>query len=295
VTDPLASAVRRSVPASRRDAEARFDRLIRRNRFTISVFFPSVGALSLLASAAGWLPPTLSFNPLLLLVGVFVMRSPLVACVTPLVDRRAAHSLLALVAYTYAVEYVGVSTGVPYGEFAYGVELGPTAGGVPLALPLFFVPLVVDAYLLCLLLLGDRAGRTAVRVGVTAATVVAMDLVLDPGAVALGFWSYAGGGPFYGVPLSNFLGWALSAVVATILVDRAFDRRALLGRLSRTEFALDDLVSFVLLWGVVDVRFGNWAAAAVAALFAVALLRTDRFDAGLLWPRRGRLSRGADD
>ena len=296
------SGLRGHLPDTRRDAEARLDDLVRRNRFTISVLFPAVGVLLLLASAEGMLPDPLTFNPLLLLAGILVMRSPLIVCVLPLIGRRAAVALLGLTAYTYAVELVGVATGVPYGDFAYGVELGPILGGVPLALPVFFIPLVVDAYLLCVLLLGDRAGSAALRAGVAVAAVVAMDLVLDPGAVALGFWSYEGGWPlaveplstladaadrrFYGVPLSNFAGWVLSAGVAVALVDRALDRRELLARLSDAEFALDDLVSFVILWGTVNAWYGNWVPVAVAALFGLALFRTERFDAGLLRPRR---------
>ena len=275
---------RRRMPASRREAEALFDRLVRENRFTVAVVFPVVGGALLVASAEGWLPSPLAFNPLLVLVGVLVMRSPLLAAVAPLVDRRAGAGLLALTGYAYAVEYVGVTTGAPYGEFVYGVALGPTVGGVPVGLPVFFIPLVVNAYLLCLLLLGRAADRPAVRVPVVVAAVVAMDLALDPGAVSLGFWRYPDGGAFYGVPLSNFAGWVLSASVGVVVLDRSFDRRALRTRLDDAEFALDDLVSFVVLWGGVNVWFGNWAAAGVAAAFGVGLLRAGRFDAGALRP-----------
>ncbi len=277
---------RRSAPASRREAEALFERLVRENRFTIAVVFPLVGGVLLVASAEGWLPPSLSFNPLLVLLGVTVMRSPLLAAVAPVVDRRAGAGLLLLTAYAYAVEYVGVTTGVPYGEFAYGVALGPTVGGVPVGLPVFFIPLVVNAYLLCLLSLGRAADRPGVRLAAVTAAVVAMDLVLDPGAVSLGFWYYPGSGAFYGVPLSNFAGWGLSAAVSVAVVDRTFDRGALRSRVDDAEFALDDLVSFVVLWGAVNCWFGNWAAAAVAAAFGLGLVRADRFDAALL--RRSR-------
>jgi len=92
-----------------------------------------------------------------------------------------------LVAYTYAIELFGVATGWPYGTFEYTVSLGPMLGGVPLALPVFFIPLVVNAYLLCLLLLGPRASNGWLRLATVIAAVVAMDVVLDPGAVALGF------------------------------------------------------------------------------------------------------------
>ena len=267
------------LPDTRAEAEARLDRFVRRNRVTISVTFPVVGALLLVASAEGLLPPVLAFNPWLVLFGTFVMRSPLVVAVAPLVDRRAALGVLALTGYAYAVEYVGVHTGVPYGEFAYGVALGPTVGGVPLGLPVFFLPLVANGYLLCLLLLGSRARRAAIRLPAVAATVVAMDLVLDPGAVALGFWSYPNGGAYYGVPWSNYAGWVLSAGVAVVVLDAAFDRSALLARVERREFALDDLVSFVVLWGGVNAWAGHPLPVALAALFGLGLLRTERFDA----------------
>jgi len=273
-----------------RATPARFDRpavetwlagLVRANRFTIAVVFPVTGAALLLASAWDWLPPPLAFNPLLVLVGVAVMRLPLVAGVAPLLDRKAGVALAALTIYAYGIEYVGVTTGWPYGAFEYGVSLGPMLGGVPLGLPVFFFPLVLNSYLLCLLLLGDLARSAWVRLPVVVATVVAVDLVLDPGAVALGFWVYDAGGAFYGVPWSNYAGWVLSATVAVAAFDWGFDREALLARLAETEFMLDDMVSFVVLWGVVNAAFGNWLALGLAGLFGLGLLRTDRFDVPL--------------
>ena len=268
-------------PGSRREAEARLDGLIERNRFTISVVFPLVGAVLLVASAEGLLPPPLAFNAGLVLLGTVVMRSPLVAGVVPLLDRRATAGVLALAGYAYAIELVGVHTGFPYGEFRYGVELGLTIAGVPLGLPIFFLPLVMNAYLLCLLLLGERAERRAVRLATVVATVLAMDVVLDPGAVALGFWIYPGGGAFYGVPLSNYAGWMLSATVAVVVLDAAFPRVELRRRLDGCPFMLDDLVSFVLLWGGINAWFGNWLPVGVAALFGLGLRRTERFDASM--------------
>jgi len=272
---------------------AGLDRRVRENRFTIAVLFPAVGAALLVASAEGWLPEPLAFQPLLLLTGVAVMRSPLLAGVLPTVDRRAAAGIGLLVAYTYAIEVVGVRYGWPYGEFSYGVSLGPMLGGVPAALPLFFLPLVLNAYLLCLLLLGDRAARTGVRLAAVIATVVTMDVVLDPGAVALGFWAYEAGG-FHGVPLSNYAGWVLSATVAVVAFDRAFDRGRLRRRLADCEFMLDDMVSFVVLWGAINAWFGNAVPLAVAAAFGVGIVRADRFDARLLNPWRDRPERVGD-
>ncbi|WP_251343022.1 bisanhydrobacterioruberin hydratase [Haloplanus halophilus] len=276
--DGAVAAPTTAARSTRPELQARLDDLIRENRVTVAVVFPVVGAVLLVASAERLLPPPLAFDPLLILLGTLVMRSPLLVGVAPLIDRRGAIGVAGLALYAYAVEFVGLRTGWPYGDFHYAVDLGPTVAGVPIGLPVFFLPLVCNAYLLCVLLLGARAGTARVRLPAVIGTVVAMDLVLDPGAVALGFWTYPGGGPVYGVPLSNFAGWVLSATVTVLVLDAVLDRAALRARLETCEFALDDLVSFVLLWGAINVYFGNWGAAAVGGLFGVGLLRTDRFD-----------------
>jgi putative membrane protein len=258
--------------------EARLDDLVRENRFLIAVVFPAMGALLLVASHEQLLPGPLNFNPYLILFGTLVMRLPLVAGVAPLLGRRAAVALGLLTVYSYAIEYIGTTTGWPYGEFVYGIELGPMLfGKVPLGLPVFFFPLVLNSYLLCLLLLGDRARQWFVRLPVVIATVLAVDLVLDPGAVALGFWTY-GGGAYYAVPWSNYQGWVLSATVAVALFDVAFARGALLDRVQRCEFMLDDLVSFVILWGAINAYFYNWIPVALAGVFFAGLIKIDRFD-----------------
>ncbi|EMA35425.1 bisanhydrobacterioruberin hydratase [Halobiforma nitratireducens] len=262
----------------RQDVQRRLEELIREHRFTIAVVFPVVGAVTLVASAEGWLPEPLAYNPLFILFGTAVMRSPLLVGVLPRIGWWALGCLGVLTAYTYAIEMVGVRTDWPYGAFEYTIQLGPMLlGEVPIALPLFFIPLVLNAYLLTLLVLGDWSDRLLVRVPVAIAAVVAIDVVLDPAAVAIGFWAFESGG-FYGVPLSNYAGWVLSGTVAVALVDLAFERSGLLERVRECEFMLDDLVSFVLLWGSINLLYGNWLAAGVAGLFCLGLFSTDRYD-----------------
>ena len=280
--------------------EAWLDRLVVENRFTIAVVFPVVGAISLYASAMGWYPDPISFmsfNPWFILLGVIVMRLPLVAGLAPLVDRRAAVALAAVTTYAFGIEMLGVATGWPYGAFEYGIDLGPMLFGlVPAGLPVFFFPLVLNSYLLDLLLLGKKARAAVIRLPAVIATVLVMDLVLDPAAVGLGFWMYDAGGAYYGVPWSNYAGWAISATISVVLFDLAFDGEALIERLRTCPFMLDDLVSFVILWGAINAAFGNWIPVGMAALLGSGLLVTDRFDfdvrdtipgAGWARPRKG--------
>lgn len=254
------------------------ERTVRERRFEIAVVVPLTGAVLLVASAEGVLPTILAFSPVLILLGTLVMRLPLIVGIAPLIDKRAVALLAVLVAYAYGIEFVGLVTGWPYGEFRYLIDLGPMVGGVPVGLPVFFLPLVLNAYLLAILLLGTLAGQRSIRLGVTLGIVIAIDLVLDPGAVAIGFWAYLDGGGYYGVPASNYAGWLLSGTVAVVLFDLAFSRTELLDRLDDCEFMLDDLVSFVLLWGAINAFYANWIPVAVAAALTVGLVWTDRFD-----------------
>jgi putative membrane protein len=252
--------------------EGGLERVVRENRATIAVVFPIVGAIALVASASNLLPASLAFNPYLLLFGTLVMRLPLAGALASLVTRRTVLWLGVLVAYSYAIEWVGLTTGVPYGEFAYLIELGPMVEGVPVGLPVFFVPLILNAYLLAVLLTGGSRFRLPVALGL----VLGIDLVLDPAAVALGFWSYPSGA-YYGVPGSNYVGWLVSGSFGVMAVDLAFDPTAVRRRLDGIAFALDDFVSFVLLWGVVNALYGQWLPVLVATGLGLGLVQTNRF------------------
>jgi len=45
-----------------------------------------------------------------------------------------------------------------------------------------------------------------------AALLVAFDLVIDPGAVAAGLWVWEEPGIYYGIPLTNYFGWAITGL-----------------------------------------------------------------------------------
>jgi len=147
---------------------------------------------------------------------VLISLPALAALAAHLGPRRAAASVLLVSAFAYSIESVGVATGFPYGPFSYGEALGPKLLGlVPYLLPVTYVPLVIGAAAAAW-----GPNRLAPRVLIAALLLVLMDGVLDPGATALGFWTWTEGGPYYGVPLVNFAGWLLSgAVSATLLLS----------------------------------------------------------------------------
>ncbi len=122
-------------------------------------------------------------------------------------------------------EAVGVATGIPFGRYSYAGTLGPAVLGVPLVIPLAWVMMAWPAYLV-----GLRLGRTApARIAVAAAALASWDLFLDPQMVAAGHWRWADPSPALpgvpAVPLTNYAGWALVAVVLAALLDRTVHTR----------------------------------------------------------------------
>lgn len=132
--------------------------------------------------------------------------------------RRAAISLLVVSAFAYVIETTGVATGFPYGEFRYGDGLGPKLFGLtPVILPVTYVPLVIGAVAACGSVYRGRP-RRLVWILYSTLLLTLIDGVVDPGAVVLGFWEWTSGGPYYSIPLSNYVGWLLSSPVAAALL-----------------------------------------------------------------------------
>ncbi len=119
--------------------------------------------------------------------------------------------LLFLVSFSFgvAVEWLGKTTGVPFGEYHYTAP-GPNLFGVPL-----LVPLGWWAFTLVALSLPKRN-----KLFLAPLALVAWDLGLDPLMVSKEFWSFQSSGIYFGVPLSNFVGWYVSGFVLVWILLR---------------------------------------------------------------------------
>lgn len=112
-------------------------------------------------------------------------------------------------------EWLSLATGFPFGHYTYTSLLGPTLWGLPVLIPLAWFMIAVPTVLLALRL----CRRWFCALAVAAGLIVLWDLVLDP-ALTVGFaaWHWTAEGPYYGIPLQNFFGWALTALVLCALV-----------------------------------------------------------------------------
>lgn len=135
---------------------------------------------------------------------------------------RALKGWAALSLFAYIIEIIGVKTGLPYGSFRYGTGMGPLIFDVPLLLPLAWVPLLLGSWQIALRLTAYKASRILITIFL----LVSVDLVLDPGAVALGLWTYISDlvvvtrhEQYYGVLWVNFVGWIMSAGVGAYIIN----------------------------------------------------------------------------
>ncbi len=138
--------------------------------------------------------------------------------------KRAALVLSAMGLFAVVLETFAVKTGVPYGHFDYGPKIGAKLfDAVPWTVPFSWPPLVLGA----LFLASTQTKRVLPLIGVSTLFLLAFDGVLDPGAVSQAFWKYQSGGFYYGVPLSNFLGWILSGALGSWLLLRLCEGKTL--------------------------------------------------------------------
>ncbi|TDC32756.1 carotenoid biosynthesis protein [Micromonospora sp. KC213] len=207
--------------------------------------------------------------------------------------RTAAALVAAGTGGGFAVEALGVATGFPFGGYDYSGELGPKLAGVPLVIPLAWTWMAWPAWLAAVRLIrpaGERPTwpRHAGRITLAAVGLAAWDLFLDPQMVAEGYWMWRDvtvalpGLP--GVPVSNYLGWLLFAVLLMGAL-RPLAGPAVAGTDSRDDpmFALylwtylsSVLAHAVFLALPASALWGAAGMAVVAVPLAMTLLRTSR-------------------
>lgn len=117
-------------------------------------------------------------------------------------------------------ELVGTGYGWPFGNYEYTDFLGyKVLDRVPYSIPLSWFYMGFASYLLGRALVQrfgwPRPALMSVLVG--AGLLVVWDLVLDPAMahndVRVSFWIWDETGPYFGMPLINFVGWGLTGLI----------------------------------------------------------------------------------
>lgn len=117
-------------------------------------------------------------------------------------------------------ELIGTGTGWPFGNYEYTSFLGyKVLDRVPYTIPLSWFYMGFASFLLGSMV-ADRIGvqrRTAWSLALGTWFLTVWDLVLDPAmaheSLSIQFWLWDESGPYFGMPIKNFIGWSLTGLV----------------------------------------------------------------------------------
>lgn len=127
------------------------------------------------------------------------------------VDAPFIKACLVAISVGMASEMVGVNTGLLFGNYSYGNLFGRKLLGVPPLIGINWFCIVYSAYVVAGRVRLPRQFGYFSNAFLTASITTAFDWIMEPVAMKLGFWNWAGGH----IPLFNYISWfVISFVVA---------------------------------------------------------------------------------
>ena len=128
----------------------------------------------------------------------------------------AAFACLCLGIGTLA-ETVALRTGFPFGSYYFTDVMGPKVFQLPVLLTLAYLGIGYAAWVVAVLILDCagkpiRGSRVVLLPLLASVAMVSWDAAMDPNWSLLDHaWTWRKGGAYFGVPVSNYLGWLLTA------------------------------------------------------------------------------------
>lgn len=136
--------------------------------------------------------------------------------------RRTALTFTSVAVVTWLAEFIGSTTGLPFGEYQYTDILQPQLGHVPLIIPIAWFMMLPSAWVIAQTITGYSTHKTPrqhiIFAFISALAFTAWDLFLDPQMVNWNFWIWDNPGGYFGIPWINYGGWILTAFVVTIII-----------------------------------------------------------------------------
>lgn len=127
-------------------------------------------------------------------------------------SRRFIQWSVIVAVLSIAVEGLGVHTGLVFGAYSYGEVLQPQVLGVPIAIGFAWLTMLIASWAVVQRAARNAGDRSAGLLAlVTALVMTGFDSLMEPAAIALGYWQWDAGN----VPLLNYATWfALSFLFA---------------------------------------------------------------------------------
>jgi uncharacterized membrane protein len=210
-------------------------------------------------------------------------------------------------------ENLGVRTGFPFGHYYFTDVMGPKILVVPVFLGLAYVGMAYLSWTLARLILEETqrplAGSRVITLALLASAIlVSWDLSMDSvWSTIVRAWIWQQGGIYFGVPLTNFLGWFVTGYVFYQLFALYLRKRSSAGNALPADYwnmavafyaisAAGNLLLLIPQPGpavVSDPSGVPWKVSSITAASAVATIFTMGAFALLAWIKRPGAGRGS--
>jgi putative membrane protein len=117
-------------------------------------------------------------------------------------DRNKAFFTFLLVTFVagFLVEFVGVKTGLIFGNYNYGTTLGYKLADIPVLIGVNWILVIYSAGVFMMMF---EIKNVIIRSLIGAFLITALDFFIEPVAIKYDYWSWAG----LNVPFQNYVGW----------------------------------------------------------------------------------------
>ncbi|WP_292319928.1 carotenoid biosynthesis protein [Caldisphaera sp.] len=168
--------------------------------------------------------------------------------------------LIVSITISYIFEFIGVHYGIPFGKYYYTEGLGPKILGVPIFIPLlwsslgFYSLAATNSYLLASL------------------AMVIIDLTFDPLlSQKVKLWIWQSPGQYFGVPITNFIGWFI--VSAVFFYSFYILSKYKASQLKKTKpFSSIFYLEYNVSWGIIDIIKGLFVVGIVGIVLSILLI-----------------------
>lgn len=118
--------------------------------------------------------------------------------------------VVTIILVTFWIEWFGVKTGRIFGSYQYGATLQPVFQGVPMAIGFAWLVMLLSSTAIFQRMQTRFAvdNKLLQALGISILMVI-FDLVMEPAAMKLGYWSWAENQ----IPLQNYLAWFVISLV----------------------------------------------------------------------------------
>lgn len=127
-------------------------------------------------------------------------------------DKRLLIWFMLAILLTFAIEVVGIRTGLIFGHYAYGNTLWIQWLGVPVVIGQNWAVLILGSYLL----VNRFISNNWLVIFVSSLFVVFFDFSLEPVAIKLNYWYWENNS----IPLQNYVAWFIIAFLLALWLDK---------------------------------------------------------------------------